>query len=94
MCVWDFYTNVPTLGCRGGFGFHTGRISYGCVTVLDAACMRKLVGTLARPSGSYATRCRYECKSCDMPLFGGAARCMFGTKQMNNIGWMGLLVSV
>eukprot|EP01083_Nonionella_stella_P237741 833724_1 len=35
--VWDYHTNVASIGCRGGFGLHEGTQSLGCITVTDNA---------------------------------------------------------
>lgn len=32
---WDYYTEVPALGCQGYFGLHSGTNSLGCITVHD-----------------------------------------------------------
>lgn len=38
----DFHTDVPALGCRGGFAFHDGTYSEDCITVTDNARMESI----------------------------------------------------
>lgn len=39
---WDYHTQIPEEGCRGGFGLHPGTISEGCITVLDTNCFNRI----------------------------------------------------
>lgn len=39
---WDYYTRVPELDCRGGFGLHAGSYSEGCITVTSSSCFNNL----------------------------------------------------
>ncbi len=39
---WDYHTQVPGLGCRGGFGLHNGTSSGGCITVTNNTCMESI----------------------------------------------------
>ena len=88
-CVWDYNTKIPygewNLRCQGGFAFHTGTNSAGCVTVEDTACMKDLVEYLHSvqlykwAAGSYPMACRVECRTCwnllvNYGCFGGVHR--------------------
>ena len=43
---WDYYTQVPELGCRGGFGLHSGGYSEGCITVTNSNCFTRLTNEI------------------------------------------------
>eukprot|EP00483_Globobulimina_turgida_P000374 UN00374 len=44
--VWDYYTNVPSFGCRGGFGLHEGTQSLGCITISDNSCWNSIFNAI------------------------------------------------
>lgn len=60
---WDYHTQVPELGCRGGFGLHAGTISQGCVTVTDYSCFHRLRAQIQAnyPVIYFSVK---ECRSC------------------------------
>lgn len=67
---WDYYTKVPELGCRGGFGLHSGTRSLGCVTVTDDNCFRRLQSEITNnyPIIYFDVK---ECRGCSSSFFGG-----------------------
>ena len=60
---WDYHTKVPELGCRGGFGLHSGSISEGCVTVTYSSCFSRLRNQIESNYRS-ANFNAYECRGC------------------------------
>ena len=54
---WDYSTQVPELGCRGGFGLHSGSYSLGSITVTDSGCFTwlKIAVTVQGTSNSMLT---------------------------------------
>ena len=60
---WDYSTLIPELGCRGGFGLHSGSVSEGCVTVTDSSCFTRLKDEINR-SFPVVYFNVYECISC------------------------------
>ena len=73
---WDYHTQVPELGCRGGFGLHEGSISLGCVTVTDMSCFGNLRNEITNnfPVIQFEV---YECSGC------GLSKCWGGTSTVN-----------
>ena len=61
---WDYYTQVPELGCRGGFGLHAGSFSLGCITVTSDSCFRRLQSQI---TGNYDVTYfdAKECRGCN-----------------------------
>ena len=59
---WDYYTRVPELGCRGGFGLHPGTISLGCITVTDGSCFNHIKAVVESFSSTSFTVT--ECRVC------------------------------
>jgi len=84
-CAWDYYTRVPSLSCNGGFAFHTGSISHGCVTVLKDACMQQLLAAISM--GPHNAQSIKECRTC---LFG---KCWGGTKKISSVSYMATMIS-
>lgn len=74
---WDYHSEVPALGCRGGFALHGGSFSEGCITVTDNDCMAQIESYLNGLSSSTFTV--NECKDAWGP------NCLFSNCQ-NGIG--------
>jgi hypothetical protein len=64
--VWDYSTRVPEKWCRGGFGFHEGTASNGCITVQSGAehCFGKVEEFVGNYVKDYLPR-RYETSKCN-----------------------------
>ena len=60
---WDYHTKVPELGCRGGFGLHSGSHSEGCVTVTNSLCFSQLKSQIESNYRSVNFNA-YECRFC------------------------------
>ena len=60
---WDYHTKVPELGCRGGFGLHSGSHSEGGVTVTDSSCFSRLRSQI-ESNYRLVDFNAYECRSC------------------------------
>lgn len=62
---WDYSTQVPELGCRGGFGLHSGSYSLGCITVTDSGCFTRLKNEINRRYSSRDFEFNaYKCLGC------------------------------
>ena len=59
---WDYHTEIPELGCRGGFGLHSGSFSLGCVTVTES-CFSQLRNEINRHYSEINFNA-YECRGC------------------------------
>jgi hypothetical protein len=65
--VWDYSTRVPDKVCRGGFGFHEGTASNGCITVINGAgddCFGKVEQFVGKYTRDYRPR-RYQTSNCN-----------------------------
>ena len=60
---WDYSTLIPELGCRGGFGLHSGTVSEGCVTVTDSSCFTRLRNEIYRRYHETKFNA-WKCRSC------------------------------
>ena len=60
---WDYYTKIPELGCRGGFGLHSGGASEGCITVTDSSCFTQLRNEIDQNYRELNFNA-YECRGC------------------------------
>ena len=67
---WDYHTEVPELGCRGGFGLHSGSYSEGCITVTSSNCFTRLKNEILNnfPVIPFDV---YECRVCHQLLWWG-----------------------
>jgi hypothetical protein len=88
--VWDYHTRVPQFQCRGGFGFHTGTKSAGCVTVEETDCMKRMLAPFDwRMSWK---RDRIECGGCrNLPLVGST--CLTGVGKLDPVNIIARMVS-
>ena len=71
---WDYYTEVPELGCRSGFGLHSGSYSDGCITVTNSNCFTRLKNEIVNnfPVIPFDV---YECRICHQSWWGSGHRC-------------------
>jgi hypothetical protein len=59
---WDYHSLSPDHGCRGGFAFHPGSVSLGCITVTDNNCWLRIERVVRAWSvSSLSVR---ECRTC------------------------------
>ena len=67
--LWDYHTLVPELGCRGGFGLHSGQVSEGCITVTNSSCFTQLRDEINNNFRVFNFNV-YECRKCHQRWFG------------------------
>ena len=71
---WDYYTRVPELGCRGGFGLHSGDNSAGCITVTNSNCFTQLKNEIINNFPVIYFNV-YECRNCHQGWWSSGYRC-------------------
>ena len=71
---WDYYTQVPELGCRGGFGLHSGDYSEGCITVTSSSCFNRLRNEIISNFPVIYFNV-YECRNCHQGWWGSGYQC-------------------
>lgn len=87
--VWDYNTNSDENYCRGGFGFHEGSRSAGCITVkgpLDATgCFEQVKNFVTSLPKSLSPN-RYECSKCFL------GKCWNGISKMTSLSLYNMVV--